>query len=328
LFEHLQSIRVEAAVRPQTILVTLLALVFGGSAAMGVRQYMQRPASQGEMAKVVIAALNIDRGTLVTSDFVTTREYPKNFVPAGAVLTVEDALDRSAFMTIAKDEPILESKLSPKGHRGMAAQIPKGMRAFTINTPNVASGVAGFVLPGNKVDVLLTVASSNFGTTAGDPTGGGTTTTLLQNIEILAVDQRIEAPAENKVDTKELRSVTLLVTPDEAAKLDLGQNKGTLHLSLRNPEDDKTAVTRPARLSDLRFMQEEAGRPWDERAKGVFQALGAALAQAKAAQPKPEEPKPAVQPEPYRRYIRTLRGGNAESPVMIFEPVRSPSGGG
>src|SRR5262249_19197290 len=115
---------------------------------------------------------------------------------------------------------------------------PKGMRGFTIPTPNISAGVAGFILPGNKVDVLLTV-------------DGNRTVTLLQGLEILAVDQRVEAPAENKVDAKELRSVTLLVTPDQAAKLALGQNKGVLHLSLRHPEDEARAKPRPAVLGDL-----------------------------------------------------------------------------
>src|SRR5437879_8830127 len=121
------------------------------------------------------------------------------------------------------------------------------MRAFTIPTTNVASGVAGFVMPGNRVDVLLTM--NGVGTR--EQTGGGVTTTLLQNIEILAVDQRIDAPVDNKVDPAQLRSVTLLVTPEEAARLDLGQNRGSLHLSLRNPEDTRHAQARPATLTAL-----------------------------------------------------------------------------
>src|SRR5262249_53268290 len=110
-----------------------------------------------------------------------------------------------------------------------------------------------FVLPGNKVDVLLTV--SNHG--ASDTTGGGTTVTLLQNVEILAVDQRVEAPAGNKVDSKDLRSVTLLVTPDQAAKLDLGQNKGMLHLSLGHPEDADHVAARKATLKEIGLEEEK-----------------------------------------------------------------------
>jgi Flp pilus assembly protein CpaB len=142
-------------------------------------------------------------------------------------------------LRLLKDEPVVTGKLAPKGSgRGMAALIPKGMRAFTIQTPSIASGGAGFVMPGHKVDVLLTM--NDVGTN--DQTVGGSTTTLVQNVEIRAVDQNIDAPAENKMD-KDLRSVTLLVTPQQAKHLDLGQNKGTLHLAFRN-ESEEWAVFR------------------------------------------------------------------------------------
>src|SRR5262249_58073430 len=124
---------------------------------------------------------------------------------------------------------------------------------FTISTTTHASGVAGFIIPHSRVDVLLTVTRTGG---QNDPTGGGQTSTLIQDVEILAVDQLVKAPAENRVDPKELRSVTLLVTPQQAAKLDLGQNKGILHLSLRNPEDHAPAVTRPATLADLGLYAE------------------------------------------------------------------------
>ena len=78
------------------------------------------------------------------------------------------------------------------------------------------------------------------------------TITLLENVEILAVDQKMDAPPDNKVDTKDLRSVTLLVTPQQANQLDLGQNHGMLHLALRNREDNKAAQTKPATPNDLR----------------------------------------------------------------------------
>jgi pilus assembly protein CpaB len=210
------------------------------------------------------------------------------------------------------------------------------MRAFTIHTPSIASGVAGFVLPGNKVDVLLTIADlsgdtqsavfplatpSPLGRNTGlRPTGGGSTTTLLQNVEILAVDQKIQAPAENKVDTNQLRSVTLLVTPQQANMLDLGQNKGTLHLALRNMDDRADSRTHPATLADLQFHQEP---PWDQRAMAVLAALGKALAQRKpepppaAAPPKAPDPPPTV-------FVRTVRG-NREGGVIIQLPeTQSP----
>jgi Flp pilus assembly protein CpaB len=120
----------------------------------------------------------------------------------------------------------------------------------------VAAGVGGFVRPGDKVDVLLTTTP-----TAQDDTGGGVTTTLLQNVQVLAVAQRLDSldatGKEPKFDPTDVRGVTLLVSPDQAAKLDLGMNRGILHLALRNPKDEREARTSPATLAQLRFHQEQ-----------------------------------------------------------------------
>jgi pilus assembly protein CpaB len=101
------------------------------------------------------------------------------------------------------------------------------------------------------VDVLLTTNEVRK-----DGSDGTITITLLQNIEVLAVDQRLDPAEANSADPDKLKSVTLLVTPDQAAKVDLGMNKGILHLSLRNPKDSADAETRPATMTDLRFRDE------------------------------------------------------------------------
>jgi pilus assembly protein CpaB len=258
-------------VSPRSGLIIMLSLVFGGSAAVGVNKYVTniKPEVQPlEKVPVVVTVADIPRGASITAGLVKTCDYPKGMVPPGTLAKVEDVLDRAVSIPLVKDEPLLVSKLAPKGAgRGLAALVPDGMRAFTIHTPNVASGVAGFILPGNRVDVLLTM----------DSKGSSMTTTLLQNLEILAVDQSIDAPAENKVDSKQLRSVTLLVTPDQAAKLGLAQNKGSLHLSLRNLKDDQLANTSPASLAQLQGIREEppvkvvveAPKPPPPRKKGV-----------------------------------------------------------
>jgi pilus assembly protein CpaB len=297
----------------RTILILFLALAFGGSAAVGVSAIVgsKAAAKKTDTVQIVVATADVPRGGMLTSDVVKVRECPKELAPVGAITRIEDAIQRAVFSPLVKDEPVLDAKLAPKGAgRGMAALIPKGMRAFTIQTTGITSGVAGFVLPGNKVDVLMTVNQSSG---ADDKTGGGSTTTLLQNVEILAVDQKIDAPVENRVDPNELRSVTLLVGPDQAALLDLGQAKGTLHLSLRNIEDDAPANTRPATFNDLRFFQD---KPWDERAKGVLEALGklAANKQPAVAEVAPPPPPPAPDlaleepAAPATRSVRIYRG--------------------
>jgi pilus assembly protein CpaB len=259
----------------RSVLVVVLALFFGGSAAVGINALRNPPppAAPVETIPVVVAAVDVPRFSSLSAPMLKTRDFPKDLAPPGSLTRVEDAVDRVTFNQLLKDEAVLDAKLAGRGAgRGMAPGIAEGMRAFTIQTPNVASGVAGFILPGNKVDVLL---NANAGSE-----GGSVTTTLLQNVEILAVDQRVEAPADNKVDAN-LRSVTLLVTPEQALLLDLAGNKGTMHLSLRNPNDVVTAPKRRATMPDLGL----------------------------AADP-PPAPTPAQPPTPRPPGIRIFRGGS------------------
>jgi pilus assembly protein CpaB len=241
---------------PRTILVLMLALVSGISAVVGVRSIIGNTerAPRAETVKVVVASQELPPGEVIPRTSLRTRDYPKDSAPAGVISNIEQAAERVATMPIALDDMVLESKLAPKGvGSGIAPLIPIGMRAVCIQIANVAAGHAGLLMPKNRVDVLFT--STDQGTD--DQTGGGSTTNLLQNVEILAVDRKIYITGDNKAESSELRSVTLVVTPDQANKLDLAQNKGTLHLSLRNPKDDKTAESPPALLADIRFHQEK-----------------------------------------------------------------------
>jgi pilus assembly protein CpaB len=238
----------------KTIIVILLAGTCGVSAAIGINQ-LRRPSGETkpETVPIVVAAVNIPRFRLVTKEDLTVRQWPKELLPEGAVTKLKDAVERAAIIPLMVGEPVLNAKLASKdAGRGLAALIPKGMRAYTIQAAQVSSNVAGFVLSGNRVDVLLHLRGK-----PDDETGGGSTTTLLQAVEILAVDQLLDAPADNKSDPKVLRSVTLKVTPDQAALLDLGQNMGKLTLTLRNPEDNEEAKTHPALLADIRYRQEK-----------------------------------------------------------------------
>jgi pilus assembly protein CpaB len=292
----------------RTIVTICLALLFGFAAIFGVNQVYRgnlQPAKI-ETVKVLLAATDISRGRMVSPEQLKLADWPKDLLPSGALQQTEEAAGRAALSTMMKDEPVLDGKLAPRdAGRGVAALIPKGMRAFTIHTPTAASGVGGFILPGNKVDVLLTCNASG----PNDTTGGGSTTTLLQCVEILAVDQRLDAPAENKVDPRDLRSVTLLVNPDQAAKLSLAMDKGTLHLSLRNPEDSDAADSLPVTLADIRFRQEAPTidpREQEDRPKHLLSTLTVAV-------------QPMLPLE-----VRTLRG-NQHGVVYVDQTARSSS---
>jgi pilus assembly protein CpaB len=282
----------------RTIAVVMLALICGASVAVGVSRVNPRmPADQGSDAvPVLVAAADVPRGKTLSATDVVVRDWPKPIIPAGTLGKPEEVVDRVATSPLLAGEPILEGKLAAKNAgRGLTAFIPLGMRAYTIQTSRVASNVAGFILPGNKVDVLLNLKGR-----MNDETGGGSTTTLLQVVEVLAVDQRLEAPAENKVDPRELSSVTLLVTPKQAALLDLGSSMGQLTLSLRNLEDVGEAETEPATIAEIRYRQEKP--------------LALSLAERNEEPPPPTapaaveaKPKPAA---PATRAIVTLRGNH------------------
>jgi pilus assembly protein CpaB len=279
----------------RTALIVALALVFGLSVAAGIGSLRGQPAAaaEPETVPVVVAAEDIARFTSLSAGQLRIRQFPKDMAPAGAFTQVEEVVGRIPLTQIIRDELVLERRLAPKGSgRGMGPGIEKGKRAFTIQTPHVSSGVAGFILPGSRVDVLLTV-------NANEAHGGALTVTLLQNMEILAVDQRVDIPSENKVDVKELRSVTLLVTPDEAAKLDLGQSKGTLHLTLRNPDDDQFVRVRKATLADIGLQEERA-----PAAPGI------------------QPPPPPEPPRPFR--IRTVHG--TREATITIRPSTTPPG--
>ena len=282
----------------RTLTLVVLALVCGASAVVGVNQLtnQSQKVASNETVAVIIAAKNMPRGSVLPPQVLTVSQWPLGAAPEGALTSIDQAIERAVLVPLVKGEPLLDSKLASKGAgRGLAAMIPRGMRAFTIRTAHVSAGVGGFIMPGNKVDVLLTTSSSG----AHDPTGGGATTTLLQNIQIQAVAQHLDAPETNTLDPKEMNNVTVLGTPDQAAKLDLGMNKGILHLSLRNPEDDLQADTLPATMAQLRFHQEHINEDPFRFANSVGMKVSNPAVEKES---KPQRPRVT--------HIRTLRGGH------------------
>ena len=286
----------------RTLFVLGLAIVCGGSAAMGILMMRAPESSAVETLQVVVAKLPIARGQVVSEDLVATRTWPKELVPPKSLQTIEAVVGRTALHRVLAGEPVMEAKLAVRGAgRGLASLIPDGRRAYAIQTSHVATSVAGFVEPGNRVDVLLTLRGGHE-----DASGGGSSTTLLQAVEILAVDQRLDANNE-QVSPERMQSVTVLVTPDQASLLDLGQHMGTLTLSLRNPEDVAEAETEPATVNVLRYTQREP--LVDVAAAEKVVALKPVSAElSEPAEFKPVAAAPVHPSKPKYSQIRTLRG--------------------
>ncbi|PHS11680.1 MAG: Flp pilus assembly protein CpaB [Blastopirellula sp.] len=265
----------------RTTLVLILALVCGISAAVGSSFFLgpKEVVKEAEVTEILVAAVEIKRGTQLQPEFVKKQAWPTALVPEGALLTYEQLESRIAFTSFVVGEPLLESRIA-EGTFGAASLVTPGMRAFTIATPSATSGVAGFVMPGNRVDVLLTMKQDD-----NEAIGGSGTWTLLQNVEILAADTRLES--DGKSNAGKLTSVTLHVTPDKAIKLTLAATLGTLTLTLRNDGDNEIAEIDPVTAKDLRNLQE---------------AMLGIVATPVVETPEPiEEPKPL--PEPVEKPI-------------------------
>lgn len=185
--------------------------------------------------RVVAAASDIKLGTVLAATDLTTIEI-QGTVPKGAILKPDGLVGRGVVSEIYQGEAILESRLAPAGSGGgMASIIPQGMRALAVKVDQVV-GVAGFVTPGMRVDVL---ASGN-PPGATSTTQGTVTKTILQNIKVLSAGTDIQKDAEGK--PAQVQVVNLLVTPEQAQTLSLASNELRIQLVLRNPLDTKVST--------------------------------------------------------------------------------------
>jgi pilus assembly protein CpaB len=219
-------------------LLTILLISFliaGGCALLvyrivGNRMVAARPVVT---TQVVAAATDIKLGTVLNATNLTSIDI-KGPVPKGAILKPENAIGRGVISNLYQGEPILDSRLAPLGSGGgLAATIPPGMRACAVKVDQVV-GVAGFVTPGMRVDVLVS------GVPPGAPATQGTMTkTVLQNIGVLSAGTDIQKDAEGK--PQQVQVVNLLVTPEQAQTLSLASNLLKIQLVLRNPLDTKIA---------------------------------------------------------------------------------------
>ena len=202
------------------------------------------PARPMSITKLVVAVRDLQVGALIR-DVDLAEVNITGPVPEQAIKIRQEAIGRGVIATIYANELILNHRLAPKGAgAGLAATIPVGMRAVALSVNEVV-GLAGFVVPGMRVDVLFAGSSSS-----SDGTRGGTLCrTVLQNIEVLSAGQKIERTVEGKPESAQV--VNLLVTPSQAEVLNLASGEAKVQLVLRNPLDTKEQVTHGASLAKL-----------------------------------------------------------------------------
>src|ERR1700692_1264107 len=216
--------------------ILLIAFVIAaGCSYIVFRLVGSRLSATPRTTHVLAAATDIKLGSVLRDADLTTIDIAGT-LPKGVILKKENAIGRGVISNLYLGEPILENRLAAPGSGGgLAATIPQGMRATAVKVNEVV-GVAGFVTPGMRVDVLIT----------GNPPGGATTQgslvrTLLQNIEVLSAGTDIQRDAEGK--PMQVQVVNLLVTPTQAEILSLASSETRIQLVLRNPLDTKLDKT-------------------------------------------------------------------------------------
>ena len=196
--------------------------------------------------KIAVAAMDIQLGSKIDPQMITTVDWPTGSVPQGAFVNLTELHGRVVKSSIQRGEPILDSRLAPVGTQGgLSAVIAEGKRAMTVRVNDVI-GVAGFALPGNYVDVMINTQREK--TASSGEENRQISITVLERVLVLAVAQEA---SRDDTKPKVVNAVTLELTPEEAEKLDLARNVGTLSLVLRNQVDKKSIETTGATKKQL-----------------------------------------------------------------------------
>jgi pilus assembly protein CpaB len=232
--------------RIRIFIVLLAAIGLGGTFALATYRYVQNiPVREVSLptTPVVVAAADLPLGTELRREDLQVIAWPADAVPSGSFKDPQEIIGRGLVQPVAQSEAILTNKLAPVGAgAGLPPVIPQGMRALSVRVNDVI-GVAGYVLPGTRVDVVATVSPTNQQTDM-------TSKVVLTNVLVLAAGTRIERDAEENKPVS-VSVVTLLVDPGEAERLTLASTEGKIQLALRNPLDKSQPSTpgiRPAVL--------------------------------------------------------------------------------
>lgn len=222
----------------RALLMILVSLALG-LIAVGVAGKWINEQTRIDASTVFVAARDIDAGTRLTSDMLKKTDWPSGSMPAGSFQDIEKLENRVLKTHLVTGEPVLESKLAPIGTSGgLSGVIAEGKRAITVRVNDVI-GVAGFALPGNLVDILVSAKDEN---------QKPFSKLVLEQILVLAVAQDV---GRDDSKPKVVTAVTLEVTPEQAEVLDLARSIGTLSLALRNQVDSDHIDTNGRRIQDL-----------------------------------------------------------------------------
>ncbi|MEN8144366.1 MAG: Flp pilus assembly protein CpaB [Gemmatimonadota bacterium] len=233
--------------RRRMFIVLLLALVSGVAAAylaLNVLNQRESPiaTTRANLSEVVVAARDLPLGSVLTAQDIKLVEWPGNTLPVGYSSSTEEVLGRGLITPVAENEPLLSTKMAlAEAGGGLPIVIPEGQRAVSVQVDEVVA-VAGFVLPGNRVDVLVTLDQATY-------SDNPITKLIMQNIAVLSAGQIIAQDANGTPQV--VSTSTLLVTPEEAERLVLAATKGRIQFALRNTLDLDSLTTPGMRVTGL-----------------------------------------------------------------------------
>jgi len=234
--------------------IVVLALIIAGGTSYLVYRLVQTRITANAVPisnRIVVASRNLDLGTLIRESDLRYADWGGP-LPKGFALSAKDVVGRGVISAIYEGEPVTDNRLAIAGAGGgLAATIPAGMRACAVRVNEVV-GVAGFVVPGMRVDVLIS------GIAPGAGAAGPRVKTLLQNVQVLSAGQNYQKDAEGK--PVEVPVVNLLVTPEQAEILSLASNETRIQLVLRNPTDTEKTKTAGSVIGDL-FADQQTHKP-------------------------------------------------------------------
>ena len=229
----------------------VVAVFFGLIASYGIYSFLrqQRQANEAlrnETPNIVVANKDIPAGTMINEEFLKkgmlkASPWPKASVPAGAFSSPEQLVGKTNRVKILANEPILESRLAGEG-AGLTVRLEAGKRAMAVRVDEII-GVSGFIVPDDRVDVIVTATPPG-----ANKQDDRISKIVLQNKRVLSVAQSTE---QKDGKPQVARSITLEVAPDEAEKLSLASQEGSVVLALRGVGDDSEAKTQGSNKRDL-----------------------------------------------------------------------------
>ena len=232
--------------RSRIFAVLAIAILAGGGLAYGTYNFMQnQPVKQVNTPTqpVVVAAGDLQLGAEIKKEDLQVVQFPAGKTPEGTFAKPDEVIGRGLIVPIVKNEPILKAKLASKeAGSGLPPVIPEGMRAVSVRVNEVV-GVAGYVLPGNRVDVVATASPT-------EARADTTSKVVLANVQVLTAGTRMEQNGDQSKPVQ-VTVVTLLVYPEQAERLALASTEGKIQLALRNPLDQGAPTTPGIKTSGL-----------------------------------------------------------------------------